>query len=262
MQDNSNFDENYAKNIKIDVENGNYFKDSYDYFCISYLKPITDRTFYIFVSVIGICIIYFVLLIIINSFSIKEEMYITIKENDLTKYQTDIVDLTKYKESQSTDEEILQYLITNYVKERETHNYKSGNINDINTKLVKIRNNSSGDVFNEFKQFMSRDNANGPYYYFGKSIETKVDIKKFNYIRYVPKNFFEKIKNFFSIKMLLPIRAEVYYDLIINNGEKKIINKRKAVITYKYSTFEYDKDKDKYSAVKFYVTSYKNYIVK
>ena len=261
MEEEFEFNKEYAANIKKDVENGNYFKDSYNYYCIAYLYQITDRTFYIFMSIISLIILYFAYKIIIGMFPLKEEIYIAIKENDLTKYQTSIVDLTKFKEARSVDEMILQYLTMNYVKERETHNYRSGNINDINNKLVKIKNTSSGDVYNEFKQFMSRENTNGPYYYFGKSITTRINITDVKFIRLNENGVFNKIKNFFSFKVLLPIQTEIYYDLITDNGEKQIIQKRKALLTYKYTTFIYNKIKNEYSPVKFYITSYKNFAI-
>ena len=257
-----NFDEKYRLSIKADIESGNYFKDAYNWYCISFLKSITDKTFFIFMSIMGVLIIVFVLQMLSYVFPLKEDIYITIKENDLTKYRTDIVDLAKYKEATSTDEQILEYLLKNYVKERESHNYKAGDINVINNKLRVIKNNSTDDVYNEFRTFMSSANKNGPYYFFGKSIETKININRFKFIRVIKKGFVNKVKDFFTIKALLPIKAEVFYTLITDNGEKVINEKRKAVITFKFYGVEYDRQKNVYSNVKFIVTSYKNYIVK
>lgn len=256
-----NFDEKYRDSIKYSVGNGSYFKDGFNWYCTLFLRSIVDRTFFVFMSIMGIIIIYNVVSLIFMLLPLKEDIYISIKEKDMSKYQTKIYDLSKNKEAESTDEDILRYLLISYVEEREAHNYKRANINDINKKLEKVRNVSSSDVFNEFNFFMSRENQNGPFYYFGRDAEITVQVNSFKFIRIHREKFIDKVKDFFDIG-LMPIKAEVYYTLRTQIGDAITSQKRKAVISFKFSGVEYNDKTNQYSPVKLLVTSYKNYELK
>lgn len=256
-----NFDKNYRDSIKYSVNDGSYFKDAFSWYRTVFLRSIVDRTFFVFLSIMGIIIIYNVINLIFMILPIKQDIYITIKENDLTRFQTKIYDLSKNKDTESTDEDILRYLLIAYVKERESHNYKTANINDMNKKLEKVRNLSSSDVFNEFSSFMGRENINGPFYYFGRDAESSIEINSFKFIRIHRAKFIDKLKDYFDIG-LMPIKAEVYYTLKTQIADKNTLQKRKAIIEFKYSGVELDKKTKKYKTVKLLVTSYKNYELK
>lgn len=255
-----NFDENYKESIKYSVEKGKYFKEAFDWYSNTYLRPIVDRTFFVFMSIMGIVIIYYVISLVFMILPLKEDIYITIKEKDLTKYETSIIDLSKNSISSSSDEQILQYLITNYVIERETHNYKSANIFNVNEKLAKIKNTSSKDVYNNFKYFMSSEYKDGPYYYFGKDIETEVQINSFKFVRIKRDNLISKLIDYFNVN-LMPIKAEVEYTLTTKIGDNITKQKRKAVLSFKFVGIDYNEASKKYSNVSFIVTSYKNKVL-
>jgi type IV secretory pathway component VirB8 len=260
----SDFDSNYRDSIKYCVNDGSYFKDAFDWYCNKYLRPIVDRTFFIFMSIMGVVIVYNVVHVISLLLPIKDDVYISIvenDENDLTKYQVTIKDLSKSKGAKSTDEDILEYLILNYVKERESHNYKIANIDDVNLKFTKIKNTSSPDVFDGFKYFMSADYNNGPYYYFGKNVQTTIRIDSFSFIRINRGNFIDKVIDYFSIG-LIPVKAEVFYTLNMQIGDKTTSQNRKVILSFKFNGVEYDERSEKYLSVRFIVTSYKNYMLK
>lgn len=256
-----NYDDEYKESIKFAMDSGNYFKDAFSWYNIVYIKPMVDRTMLVFAFLISIIIIYSVIRLILGLLPLKENVYIPIREKDLSKYQTLIYDLSKNEEAITTNEDILRYLLINYVEERESHNYKTANVNDMNHKLLVIENNSSGDVFDEFQNFMSRNNVGGPYYFFGKDVETTVTIDSFEFIRIERSNIFSKLKDYFNVE-LLPVRAEITYTLNTQIGNNVTTQKRKAVISFEFSGVDFDKKTEKYLPIKFKVTSYKNYDLK
>lgn len=257
----NNYDEKYKESIKFSMDSGNYFKDAFSWYSLTYIQPIVDRTLLLFASIISIFIIYNVSQLITTLLPLKEDIYVVIREKDLSVYQTSIYDLSKNNDTLTTNEDILRYLLINYVEERESHNYKSANVNDMNHKLKVIENNSSSDVYNEFKIFMSRNNVGGPYYFFGKDVETTVKIDSFKFIRIDKKGWFSKLKDYFNVD-ILPVRAEVYYTLNTQIGNKTTSQKRKAVISFEFSGVATDKKTGKYLPIKFKVISYKNYDLK
>ncbi|MDR2526358.1 MAG: type IV secretion system protein [Rickettsiales bacterium] len=256
-----NFDDTYRESIKSSVNNGTFFHDGWDFFSVVYLRTITDRSFYIFIAIIAAFICYNTVLLIDFILPLKEDVYITIKEKDITKYSIFIKDLSKNKDADTTNEHVLRYLLMNYVKEREEHDYRSGKIADINAKLLKIYSNSSPDITNEFRNFMSQSNRGGPFYYLGNDIQSMVEITNFKFRRIVRSSLMQKIKDWL-FNSLLPIGADVYYDLIIEAGDGQVVReKRRAYIEFSFVGVE-KSEKGDYLPVKFMVTQYKNYLVK
>jgi type IV secretory pathway component VirB8 len=254
------FDNIYKESIKYNVENGVYFADGFDYFLVAYLRPIVDRTFYIFVCIISIFIIYNTISLISFVLPIKEDVNVVINERDMSRYHLTITDLSKNKDTLTIDEDILRFLLMNYVKLRETHNYKSADVTEFNNRFISIQNNSSPDVSNDFRLFMSKENTTGPYYYFGKDIESSIKITSFSFDRIKRVKLSDKIRDYFNTK-LLPIRANVYYTLTIKNDSKIYNESRKAVLEFEFIGIEKNKE-GKMTAPKFSVTSYKNYRIK
>ncbi|MDR3290367.1 MAG: hypothetical protein LBT02_03745 [Rickettsiales bacterium] len=257
----SSFNKAYIDNIKYNVVNETYFKDGYDFFFVAYLRPIIDRTFFTFIGIVAAFIVWFVVQLVTLILPLQEDIYITIKERDMTIYNTYITDLSKENEGVTTDEHLLRYLLTNYVEERESHNYKTSNINAFNLKMNRIQNSSFSNVNNEFRQFMSKENINGPFYYFGKEVESKVTINNFKFVRIKRNKFVDKVKDFIAGNSI-PIGANVYYTLIIQIGDSQtIVENRRTYMEFKYTAVG-KTIKGEYTAPKILVTKYINYKLK
>jgi type IV secretory pathway component VirB8 len=254
------YDVSYRDSVKQAEAEGSFYKDGFNFFTTVYLRPIVDRTFFIFLSIVGFVIIYNVVMIVLSILPLKEDIFIFIKERDMTRYMTSIKSIDEEKSLETTDEKVLKYLLLEYVKDREEHNYKTGNVNDFNIKLERVKNNSSADVNSDFRYFMSSENKSGPYYFFGKEVETNIKINSLNFIRVKRKNLLHKVKDYFNLK-LLPIGADVYYTLTTIIGENITVEKRKAIIEFKSQGIEKDKNGN-FLSPKILITSYKNYLLK
>ena len=53
----NNYDEKYKESIKFSMDSGNYFKDAFSWYSLTYIQPIVDRTLLLFASIISIFII-------------------------------------------------------------------------------------------------------------------------------------------------------------------------------------------------------------
>ena len=60
---------------------------------------------------------------------------------------------------------------------------------------------------------------------------------------------------------LMPVRAEVKYTLTTKIGDNITKQKRKAVLSFKFTGVEYNENTKKYSDVRIFITSYRNYIL-
>jgi len=259
---NKKMDDNNKKNstseqkefIKKSVEDGSYFKDGIEWFGSKYIEPITEKTFLIFLSIIGIIITYTIITMITNLLPLTESVPIVLKERDSSTYLPIISKLIE-KDTKTTNEAILKYLVINYVKDRENHYYPEGDLSKYTSKFERIKNSSSNEAFVDFKKFMSKNNKQSPIHYFGKDIERKIEIQSFNFIR-PEKTFFNKAGDFFMAEKL-PQEAIVTYKIKIITPLKTTEETKTTRLSFNFSGIRRNTKKE-YLPLNFKVISYIN----
>jgi len=244
--------------VRDSIEKEEYFKDAKDWYSIAYILPYTERGFFVLLSIIGILVTYLFLIIIASALPLKERLSVVIEAKDTALYEPTIKSLVNKKEAKSTDEAVLRFLIINYLKEREEHNYKKADIKEVNIKLDKIKNNSSTEAFEEFKKFMSQSNPNSPIHFFGKNVERNIEIKSFNFVQAKKLTIFDKMKGFLAMYSL-PTKAYITYtsDTVLPN--KVIKENKRAELTFKFNGINIDKKTKEYLPLNFIVVEYKKF---
>lgn len=273
--------EEYFEFVKDEVQNGNFFKDALDWYLFRYVAPICDRTILIIGSILSIIICYIVFQIIKISFPLVVKDPIIIKAKDQSKYIPYLVELKPKsgklnydKQIKNIDEAIAKYLILVYVNDRETYNFSKASIEDVNTKINRIKNASSVGEFKNFQNFFSEENPASPIQNFGKNIKKTINVIDFKFIRNDKQrnsqNSFNII-NFFNIE--LPNEAQVKFDATIaisdEFGEIKYLSQKYLVkVKFNFTPITKPKDsKDKNknpeeNKLKFMIENYKLFRVK
>lgn len=239
-KDNKELVDEYLDFIGQEVENEKFFKDAVDWYTFKYVSPICDRTILIFGGILSILIFYFVFELIKNLFPLVIKDPIIIKAKDQSKYTPNLISLKPKNgkenfdpEIRNVDEAIAKYLIKIYVKDREEFDFSKASIEEVNIKFNRIKNNSSIQEFKNFQNFYSEENPLSPIQYFGKNINKKIEITDFKFIRKIPKNYQEKMLEYFS--MTLPKEAEIrfsaYLEIQDEYGEKKRFTEKYLVKT-------------------------------
>jgi type IV secretory pathway component VirB8 len=210
-QQEQELDEEYLELIKESFESGAYFKDSLDWYFLRYVNPIVDRSLMIMVSLIAAISLYFLFQIISHAFPLVEQVPIVIRDHDTSIYRPIIHELrAKNDESvKNVDEAVAKYLLTNYVKERESFDFRDSDVSEVNQKFNRVKNNSTLLEYRNFQAFMSRDNAESPVNFFGKNIYKTVKIQAVNFIRSASEDKMGKFTNFFSNEV--PKKAEITF---------------------------------------------------
>lgn len=244
--------------IRESIENGDYFKDAMEWYSLSYISPITERAFFVLLSILSVFITYMFITIISSALPLKETVPVVIKEKDTAVYRTTIKSIKHKDEAKTTDEAVLRFLLINYIKEREEHNYKRAKIQDVNEKLDKIKNNSSVEVFEQFKDFMSRSNPSSPIHFFNKNVERKITINSFKFAKTKKITLFDKMKGFLAMQAL-PTKAYINYTSHTILPNKIIKEQREAEITFKFNGIDIDKKTQKFSPLRFIVIDYKKF---
>lgn len=244
--------------VRESIEDGSYFKDAMEWYSTSYILPLTERAFFILLSILSVFVTYMFVIIIASALPLKERLSVVIREKDTAIYEPSITSLVNKKETKSTEEAVLRFLVINYLKEREEHNYKKADITTVNIKLDKIKNNSSIDVFENFKNFMSKSNPSSPIHFFGKNVERKVEIKSFYFVKPKKLTIFDKMKGFLAMYSL-PTKAYVNYTVSTVLPSKVVTEERKAELTFKFNGIDIDRETEEFLPLQFIVVEYKKF---
>ncbi|MDA7704859.1 VirB8/TrbF family protein [Rickettsiales bacterium] len=217
------------------VEKKMFFKDSVNYYLLSYISPKCHRTFLIIILLFTSSILYILSEEIIKLLPIKQPLPIMVNAKDSSIYYPAIKSLRKPYDTDviSINEMVARYLIENYITQRESYDFRTANINDINNKLEFIRNNSSSKEYRNFKKYFDRTNPLSPVRFFGKDSYNKVDIISVAFEKEENKNLLKIAQDFLYIS--LAKEAVVNYKITRYIGNKTSVTKKKARIFFSFS---------------------------
>jgi type IV secretion system protein VirB8 len=244
--------------IKESVEDGRYFKDAMEWYSLSYILPYAERGFYIILFILSVFITYLFFSIISATLPLEQSVPIFLTEKDSTAYVPKIKSLANKEEAKTTEEAVLRFIVINYLKEREEHNYKTANINDVNIKLDKIKNNSSIGVFEEFKEFMSKSNPSSPIHFFGKNISRNIKVKSFKFNEIEKLTIMDRIRGFLAIESL-PTKAYIDYTVNTILPNRVVSEKKRVEIVFKFNGIKLDRKTKEFLPLRFIVVDYKKF---
>lgn len=252
----------YSEVVRDVYKEGKYFEDAMDWYCLKYLNAISERTFFIILSIMSVIIVILLYITFDNIMPLKEEFPVLVTQKDSVNYYTIIEAVKPEKMNYNSNEAILRLLLIRYVRELFNHNYKSGNIEDLNEKLLKIRNYSTDEVLQKFRNDFNQISAN----MFNKNIEQRVYIKTFKFKEKnnenSKKNKVISLLSSYIFTKKIPSEAEMEYEIhIITNNEKKVI-KQKILLDFKYEAIKYNNLKKDFTKPILIVTNYRTVDIK
>ncbi|MDR2777971.1 MAG: hypothetical protein LBB13_00475 [Rickettsiales bacterium] len=246
---------NYSSIITDIVDSGVYFEDARNWYYLKYLAAFSERTFFIVISTMSITIVMLLYMTIGNILPLKESFPVLVRQPDAVKYYTTIKAVKPEKLDYNSNEAILRLLLIRFVKELFTHNYKTGKIEDLNRKLLKIKNYSTDDVLLKFRGDFNQITSQ----MFNKNIEQTVRIKTFRF-----KEKRNSKKGRFSSSFIGKLvsrgkafsEAELEYDInVILPGEKRV-SSQKITVDFKFDTIKYNSLRKEFSKPVLIVTNY------
>lgn len=240
----------YSQVVSSIVEDKKYFEDAMDWYCLKYLSIISEKTYFIVLSVFSFLIVLFLYFTINNILPLKETLPVLIKTDKTVDYFAKINPIKPTSQNYSSNEAILRFLLLNYARELFNHDYRSGNINDLNKKLLKVKNYSSDEVFEKFKDEFNVISAN----MFNKRVIQTVSINTFRFIKNKPKDVKSKISNY--VFSTLPTEAEITYTLYVNNGVEIKKTNGKIMLSFKFEPIRYNSIKKEFTMPTLVVTNY------
>lgn len=261
----------YNEMIRNTVADGTYFKDALNWYFFRYVTAVCDRTLLIFGGIIAAVVLYCLVEMLRSAFPLVVKEPVFIRAHDQSTSFPSLIHLKpKEKEKgydpelQTVDEAVAKYLLSTYVDDRESYNFSKAEIDDVNRKFNRIRNNSSDSQYQAFQRTMSKENPDSPIYDFGQNVVKTVAIESVRFQRKEEKNFAKRALDYISIK--IPTEAEIRFIATTarfdETGETKTEKSRYlAKISFRFDGIN-KAENGKRSVIKFVVNDYQLFKIK
>ncbi len=249
----------YNDFVKSLVRDGSYFKDARDWYIFRYVQPVCERTMLFFITIISGFVTYVLVMTILNSLPIKQEVAVIIRPKDQSLYFSVITPLRDSAELKNIDEAVSKYLLTEYIKKREGYDFRKTNIEALNNQMNYIKNNSSIQEYRDFQAFLSKNNPDSPITYFGRDFQRLVDVKSVEFLQTKTDTLIDTARYFVASD--LPSNANIKYTVTTKINSITTSTKQYLVkINFKFSGVNSKKSSD--LNLDFTVISYKVYKIK
>jgi type IV secretory pathway component VirB8 len=192
----------YQNFVKESTADGSYFKDALDWYFFRYVNPVCDRTLMAFIAIVAAVAMCGLVQIINTLFPLVEKAPIVITAKDQSLY-TPYIKPLKGKDDRgvTVDIAILKYLLSVYVIDRESYDYRKSEVEDINKKFRRIRNTSSFAEYKNFQAMMSKDNPDSPLNNFGQNVYRTVEVQYVDFDQGQAQDYYSILRTFFSITL-------------------------------------------------------------
>lgn len=264
--ENNENDAEYFAFVKESVEKKTYFKDALDWYFFRYVTPICDRTLLIFGAIIASVVLFFLFQLIKTSFPLVEKVPVFIAADDPSVSFPNIVALKPKKgkegydqEIKTVDEAIAKYMLSIYIKERESYDFSKAETEEVNRKFNRVKNLSSSDEYRNFQLIMSPENPASPIKDFGYPVVKSVNIESVKFARKQVDSFKDKLVEFMSSN--IPSEAEVRFSTITKTRTDTETKEEKLRYLAKIK-FRFEGIKKDQKTINFVVSSYKLYTIR
>lgn len=135
------------QNIAPTVKNGEYFKDSLDWYYDKFVSPTTHRSFFIFITTISVFIVTVSISVLLSFLPLVSVEPLAVDVQDKSKFYAQLRYIGEVGVKPQTS--VINYLATHYVKLRESYDYTK-----IQRDLDFVEKYSNEFVFKDYVKFM------------------------------------------------------------------------------------------------------------
>ena len=169
-----------AQKIAKKIKDLSYFEDAKAWYFQKYVVPIFERSLIILIAIAAVSMLALVGFNIRTMMVIPERIpFIIYVENSLTQFSH--IQPLGNKET-TPQQAVSRYLITDYVRTRETFIPSKMDSKHYPHIVKKIKSSSSKAVLNEFKGYMSNMNPYSPFIRYHDNITRDITITKFQFL--------------------------------------------------------------------------------
>lgn len=159
------------KDDMVSVRDGSYFRDARDWYDVCYWSLLTERAWYVVISILGIVFFILAVTAIIKLLPLSPSVSYTYLSKDGVNTVARMRRMEGENEGEDPNVSLRRYLAEEYVERREMYSVArlSGNV-------LYVYNNSSDAVAAAFRQYMDKSNPRSPVVMYQASTERKVTV--------------------------------------------------------------------------------------
>lgn len=233
------------KNITESIKSGEYFKDAREWYSLRYVHPNSHRSFLIMITIASVVMAIISINIFFTFLPLKEVVPIAI---ELPSKVDQFARLRKIgRQNEDPNESLIKYLIVRYIEAYENYDYEAITKGH---KLRYLKESSSRNVFDKYKNFISTENPRSPVLRYKRYTKRIIEPVNINIIKKLDENGIPKKIEDGIQKITVKFRAHEYGP---NAGDTTTWL---AKIELDYSTVQYSREIKKFSPLNFKVKYY------
>ena len=249
----------YSDVVREVVESGKYFTDAMDWYFLKYYNAIVERTFFIMLTVCSAIIVITLYFTINNILPLHESFPVLVRQPDSVKYISKISPVKPATMNYTSSEAVLRLELIRFTREVFTHDYSRGNIDELNSKLARIKLLTTDDLFSYFKKDLNSLSMK----MFNRNIKQSVIINTFALedtktnitdLKSV-KDITKYVKDYFSkpipTEAILDCNVLLYVDNSLHSNDSRRIK-----ITFKYTPIIFNVLKNSFTEPKLVITNF------
>lgn len=158
------------------IEDGSYFKEAHRWYALLFIGPISERIFFIIITIFSITILLFSCLALLYLLPIKPRIPFIYKTPDII---NEIPRMIRLKEAyEPSNPALIKYYLKTFVEMRESYSESK-----FLTRRAFMKNYSDPRIFNQFDRISNPNNPRSPIRQYGKFSEIVVTISGIAYNR-------------------------------------------------------------------------------
>lgn len=199
--------------IRKSVADGSYFDNTKQWFDEIYHRPIGERSYFILITFLSAVTIFFSTITYFSMQPLSRTIPYTIYSKDLAE-ELPIIKPLRVAPAEDINISIARFLLTNYVKERESYRY---DVVKLEWQFNRVRSTSGEQEFKRYQDSLNPENPASPFTKYGRDATREVNIYNLN----------------MNLDME-PQRAAIYYTTTVKRGKETQKNNWVANITFRF----------------------------
>ena len=232
-----------AQAIAEKIKNGAYFSEALEWYDAVYHAPIVAKAYSVVVTMVAAVTIWFAITGVSALFPLKQDVSFVMTVPDLDGQRTRMLPMAEG--TAHTDQILLEFLLRDYVRWRETYE-----ISSMGAAARRIRAQSSPEVYDSYRRWAHPSNPESPYVQYERHSIRNITIKRVRYNR-DPE---------FDDPLLYPTEAYVDFVATVENAKTSREEALRATIHFSYTPTNVAQDVEKteftVTPMSFQVTSY------
>jgi len=224
------------------VRSGEYFREVRQMVDIDLHQPMTDRYWYILLTIPALLIVIFAVSALQSLYPLKPRVAFIYGINDIVEDVPRIKTLVQY-DGEPADVALQRFLVSNYVKEREEYNVLTFDRNQ-----TALQTLSTPDVFSEYEKSVAVDNPSSPIVLYQRHTARNIKILSTTITKKPEED--DLTGRDYAMRLV--------YDESLTPERKNVTLSRWQVdVAFKYEAIKIDEKTSKIEPYRFLVTGYK-----